>query len=552
MNTTKSSILMKKILFNRYFHFSLFAIGGLFIGWLFFYSSGKVEEKHEHTVQDGKTTIWTCAMHPQIRRDAPGKCPICGMDLIPLNQNVTDIDPNAIHLTREAAQLANVLTSVVSRQSSVKEVRLYGKLQADERLLQSQVAQYPGRIDKLLVNFTGETVKKGQTLALIYSPELVTAQQELLEAAKTKQSQPEIYEAAKEKLQLWKLSDSQIAGIENSGKVQTKFEVVSTISGIVTSRRVNNGDYVSQGTSLYDLVDLTSLWVMFDAYESDLPFLKSGDKIDFTVQAMPGETYSGKIIFIDPVVDPITRVSKVRVEINNRSGKLKPEMFATGVVKANMAEFKDKMVIPRSAVLWTGKRSIVYVKLPGTDEPIFKIREIGLGPMLGSSYIVADGLTEGEEIVTQGTFSVDAAAQLEGKPSMMNPSGGQVSSMPGMDMPGDKRSKGNPDPADKSTQPTKETMDKSMKPMIENEMFTVSGNCDLCKERIEKAAKSVGGVTSAIWDTKTHKIKVEFDSMKTDLSAIQKAIARAGHDTEKFKADDKTYESLPECCHYRK
>jgi Cu(I)/Ag(I) efflux system membrane fusion protein len=226
-------------------------------------------------------------------------------------------------------------------------------------------------------------------------------------------------------------------------------------------------------------------------------------------------------------------------------------MFATGIVKANMTEFKYKMVIPRSAVLWTGKRSIVYVKQPGTDEPIFKIREIGLGPMLGSSYIVADGLTEGEEIVTQGTFSVDAAAQLEGKPSMMNPSGGQVSSMPGMDMPGDKRSNVNPDPTAKTKQPASETMDQSMKPMIESETFTVSGDCDLCKTRIEKAAKSVNGVKSAIWDTKTHKIKVEFDSMKTDLIAIQKAIVKAGHDTEKFKAYDKTYESLPECCHYR-
>ena len=258
----------------------------------------------------------------------------------------------------------------------------------------------------------------------------------MLEAAKTKQSQPGDYEAAKEKLQLWKITENQIAAIENSGSVQTKFEVVSGISGIVTSRRVNNGDYVSQGTVLYDLVDLSSLWVMFDAYESDLLFMKTGDKLVFTVQAMPGETYSGKIIFIDPVVDPVSRVSKVRVEISNRSGKLKPEMFATGIVKANMTEYKDKMVIPRSAVLWTGKRSIVYVKQPGKDEPIFKIREIGLGPMLGSSYIVADGLTEGEEIVTQGTFSVDAAAQLEGKPSMMNPSGGPVSSMPGMVMPG--------------------------------------------------------------------------------------------------------------------
>jgi len=552
MKTIKTIQIMKKFLFNRYFHFGLFAIGGLFIGWLFFHSSSKVEEKHELVVQDGKTTIWTCAMHPQIRRDAPGKCPICGMELIPLNQNVAEADPNAIHLTKEAAQLANVLTSVVSRQQPVKEVRLYGKVQADERLLQNQVAQYPGRIEKLLVNFTGETVKKGQPLALIYSPELVTAQQELLEANKTKQSQPDIYEAAKEKLRLWKLSESQISDIEKSGSVQTKFEVVSTTSGIVTGRRVNNGDYVSQGSGLYDIADLSNVWVMFDAYESDLPFLNTGDKLDFTVQAMPGESYSGKIIFIDPVVDPVARVSKVRVEINNRSGKLKPEMFATGIVKANMTEFKNKMVIPRSAVLWTGKRSIVYVKQPGTEEPIFKIREIGLGPMLGSSYIVADGLSEGEEIVTQGTFSVDAAAQLEGKPSMMNPSGGQVSSMPGMEMPGDKKSTGDPETAAKIKQPGTETMDKTIKPMMQGEIFTVSGNCDLCKERIDKAARSVKGVKSATWDSKTLKIKVEFDPMETDLDFIQKAIAKAGHDTGKYKADDKTYNSLPACCHYRK
>jgi Cu(I)/Ag(I) efflux system membrane fusion protein len=542
----------KKILFNKYFQFGLVAFGGLFIGWLFFHSSGKGKEKQEQAIGESKTTIWTCAMHPQIRRSVPGKCPICSMDLIPLNQNVADGDPNAIHLTKEAAELANVLTSVVTRQKPIKEVRLYGKVQADERLLQSQVAQYPGRIDKLLVNFTGETVKKGQTLALIYSPDLVTAQQELLEAAKTKQSQPGIYEAAKEKLQLWKITEDQIAAIENSGSVQTKFEVVSTTSGIVTARRVNNGDYVFQGTVLFDIADLTHLWVMFDAYESDLPFLNTGDKLVFTVQAMPGETYTGKIIFIDPVVDPSTRVSKVRVEINNQSGKIKPEMFATGVVQANLTGFKDKLVIPRSAVLWTGKRSIVYVKQTGTDEPIFKIREIGLGPMLGNSYIVGDGLTEGEEIVTQGTFSVDAAAQLEGKPSMMNPSGGAVSSMPGMVMPGDTKSKDMQDHFANQKQAGSEPSGQASKQMVQHEMFTVSGNCDLCKKRIEKAAKSVKGVSSAVWDVKTKKINVEFDTMETNLSAIQKTIAKAGHDTGKFKADDKTYETLPECCHYRK
>jgi membrane fusion protein, copper/silver efflux system len=272
-----------------------------------------------------------------------------------------------------------------------------------------------------MVNFTGESVRQGQTLAFIYSPELITAQQELLEASKNRQEQPEIYEASKEKLRQWKITEAQIENIEKKGNTIKYLEIVSEISGIVSSRRVNKGDYVSQGSVLFDIADLSSVWLMFDAYESDLPFLNEGNKISFTIQALPGIDFSGNIKFIDPVIDPVTRVSKVRVEIKNQAGKLKPEMFATGIVTADLAEYKNNFIIPRSAVLWTGKRSIVYVKQADSDEPIFKIREVELGPMLDNSYVIISGLTEGEEIVTQGTFSVDAAAQLEGKPSMMNP-----------------------------------------------------------------------------------------------------------------------------------
>jgi Cu(I)/Ag(I) efflux system membrane fusion protein len=427
---------MKKIFSNQNTRYGLFIVIGLFFGWVFFHSSTKVEKTPNHAAEESKAQIWTCAMHPQIRMPGPGKCPICGMKLIPLSQSGnSNIDPDAIHFTKEATQLANVLTSVVSSQKPVKEIRLYGKVQADERLRQNQVSFISGRIEKLMVNFTGEKVRKGQPLALIYSPELVTAQQELLEAAKTKQSQPEIYEASKEKLRQWKLTDQQIVSIENSGKVQANMEIASTASGIVTARRVNNGDYVSQGSVLYEVSDLSRVWILFDAYESDLLFLRKGDKLDFTIQAIPGTYMSSTIIFIDPMIDPVNRVAKVRVEMNNPGGKLKPEMFATGMVKANLDEFKGKLIIPRSAVLWTGKRSIVYVKQPGED-PIFKIREIELGPMLGNSYVVGNGLKEGEAIVTTGAFSVDAAAQLEGKPSMMNQEGNKVSSgsMPGMDM----------------------------------------------------------------------------------------------------------------------
>lgn len=434
MTKLKSS----KIFSNKYFKYSLLLISGVFVGWLFFHPSQKSEEKHDHSSKVAQGTIWTCAMHPAIRMEQPGKCPICGMDLIPLVQSGSgSVDPGSIHLTPEAAQLANVSTTVISKLKPVMEVRLYGKIQADERLLQSQVSHVPGRIEHLSVNFTGESVVKGKVLAQIYSPGLITAQQELLESARTKETRPDIYEAVKEKLRLWKLTDKQIESIESSGVVQNTIEIVSNTSGIVTERLVNVGDYVSQGTPLFKIADLSKVWVLFDAYESDLQYLQRGQKISFTLQAMPGISYSGTIAFIDPVIDPGTRVAKVRVETGNLSGKLKPEMFATGIVSAKLDEYSDNIVIPKSAVLWTGKRSVVYVKQPGIGEPVFKMREIGLGPVLGESYVVTDGLTEGEEIVTSGTFSVDAAAQLEGKPSMMNPRGGTTYSVPDMNMPGE-------------------------------------------------------------------------------------------------------------------
>jgi len=429
---------MKKVFSNIYVRNGLLVVAGLFLGWLFFHSSNGMKEEQVHSTKAAKKEIWTCAMHPQIRLDHSGKCPICGMDLILLNQNGGEkVDSNAVYFSKEAMQLANVSTSIVSHQKPVKEVRLYGKIQADERLLQNQVAHVSGRIEKLMVNFTGEPVHKGQLLAMIYSPDLITAQQELLEAAKSKLSQPEIYEASKEKLMQWMLTDRQIAQIENSGRVKMNFEVYSNTSGIVTAKRVATGDHVSEGSVLFEVANLSSVWVLFDAYESDLPFLKVGNTIAFTIQAMPGINYSANILFIDPVIDPVNRVAKVRVEVNNTGGKLKPEMFANGIVRANLNEYRDKLVIPRSAVLWTGKRSIVYVKQPKATEVNFKMREIELGPMLGNSYVVESGLNEGEEIVTDGTFSVDAAAQLAGKPSMMNRSEQKVkktTSMPGMDM----------------------------------------------------------------------------------------------------------------------
>lgn len=415
---------------NNYTKYFLVLIAGLFLGWLLFHNSGGKQQEDATEVHEDhgdEVSVWTCSMHPQIRMDEPGDCPICGMDLIPLSQsgNVS-VDEDAIHLSDEAMALANVQTSIVSKGDNGKEIRLYGRVQADERLLQSQVAHISGRIEKLYVNFTGETVRAGQTLAEIYSPDLLTAQQELLQTAATRSIQPELYEASKERLKQWKLSDNQIKEIETTGKPVSNFRVQSNTSGTITARFVNAGDYVSQGTALFTVADLSSVWLLFDVYESDLGFLEKGSPVTFTLQSFPGKEYEGKISFIDPVIDPVTRVARVRVEYPNKNGELKPEMFATGIVESDLSGNDDMLSIPSSAVLWTGKRSIVYVRQPADDGGIFKMREIELGQALGNSYVVLDGLEEGEEIVTNGAFSVDASAQLEGKPSMMNQAGGVI------------------------------------------------------------------------------------------------------------------------------
>lgn len=552
METLNKSRL-NRLFSNRYFNYTLFALAGLFLGWLIFRDG----HGHDHEVapvsEVTQETTWTCSMHPQIRMQEEGDCPICGMDLIPLAQNGSSgIDPDAVHLTKEGAALANVMTTVASRQKPVMEVRLYGKVQADERLLQNQVSHVSGRIEKLFVNFTGESVRKGQLLAQVYSPELVSAQQELIEAAKTKETQPAIYDASREKLRLWKITDAQIETIENSGIAQSLVDIVSNTDGTVISRLVNTGNYISQGTLLYEIADLSGLWVLFDAYESDLRFLKRGERLTFTVEAFPGEKFTGTIAFIDPVIDPVTRVARVRVETGNRSGRLKPEMFVTGIFSTALPEFSNNLIIPKSAVLWTGKRSIVYVKQAGVDEPVFRMREIELGPALGDSFVVVSGLADGEEIVTNGTFSVDAAAQLAGKPSMMNTAGGTQSSvhdhgkMSGSAKEVDGMAKTD---TEHVTMPGAGIKAPAGNGHTE---FRVEGLCEMCKDRIETTAKTVHGVKSAEWDINTKQLHLSYDKSHTDLDDVRKAIADAGHDNDKYRAPDSTYNSLPECCLYRK
>ncbi|MGB5436353.1 MAG: efflux RND transporter periplasmic adaptor subunit [Maribacter sp.] len=399
---------------------------GLLLGWMIFGGNDAPKSEHDHNATEGTETIWTCSMHPQIRMNEPGQCPICGMDLIPLESNGSAMDPNAIQMTDDAMKLANIQTMIVGGSNGAnKKLTLNGKVQIDERKLYTQSTHLPGRIEKLNMNFTGEKVNRGQTLAMVYSPELVTAQEELLQSYRMKEAQPELFEAAKQKLGNWKIGSATINKIISANKPIQQFPITADVSGIITAKKVDLGDYVGQGMPIYEIADLSSLWVLFDIYESDMPWVKVGNKINYTVQSLPGETFEGVVSFIDPLINPQTRVASARVEVKNSGNRLKPEMFASGVVINSLTTSTSKdIVIPKSAVMWTGERSVVYTKSVVSNKVNFKLREVTLGASLGDAYIIKEGLSEGEEIVVNGTFTVDAAAQLAGKPSMMSPEGG--------------------------------------------------------------------------------------------------------------------------------
>lgn len=400
---------------------------GLLLGWLFFgvWSETEIEEKHKHTSEIAGETVWTCSMHPQIRQGEPGSCPICGMDLIALDNDEGDeLDPMAVSMSPTAMELANVSTALVGALKPTKSVRLSGKVQKDERLVFSQSSHIPGRIEKLMVNFTGEPVRKGQPIAYVYSPELVTAQEELFQAQKIMDTHPQLFKSAKEKLKNWKLSDNQVAQILKAGTPKEQFAIQADVAGYVTEKMVNLGDYIQKGAAIYEIADLSKVWLLFDVYESDIAWIKKGDQVNFTVASLPGETFSGTISYLDPVIDPKSRVAKARVSVANKGFKFKPEMFISGIVEAKLPTKTESIVVPKTAVMWTGERSVVFVKNTSGKGVSFMMREITLGPGLGERFIIKDGLEAGEEIAINGTFSIDAAAQLAGKPSMMNPVGG--------------------------------------------------------------------------------------------------------------------------------
>ena len=423
-------------------------------------------------------------MHPQIRLPKPGLCPLCPMDLIPVDSADAGISERQISFSPEALKLMEVQTTPVRRMFVEAEIRLVGKIAYDETRVKHITAWVPGRIDRLYVDFTGTVVKKDDHMVELYSPDLITAQAEFLQAIKSAKtldaSTPLVTESirqtlgsAREKLLLLGLTEQQIEDIEKASKPLDRLTIYAPMGGVVIQKHVYEGMYVQTGTPIYTIADLSQMWVMLDAYESDMMWVRYGQDVSFEVEAYPGKKFHGTISFIDPRLDTKTQTVKLRVNVPNEDGMLKPGMFVSATVKASVAEegkvmaanlegkwmcpmhpdvVKDTagacdicgmdlvtteslgyvpidktkeppLVVPASAVLLTGKRAVVYVQVPEAEKPTFEGREIVLGPRAGDSYIVREGLHENEVVVTNGNFKIDSALQIQARPSMMGTGG---------------------------------------------------------------------------------------------------------------------------------
>ncbi len=403
-------------------------VAGLLAGYLIFgYSPNDNKAKeHVHSTEMTSDQIWTCSMHPQIMQPEPGDCPICGMELIPGESGEDGLAMGQFKMTKNAMALADIRTTKVGSGSSGENtLKLSGKIAENEKAIATQASYFDGRIEKLFVNFEGEEVRNGQQLATMYSPELVSAQQELITASSLKESQPELYQAVRNKLKLWKLSEKQIEQIESLGQVRENFPVYANVSGTVSEIMAEAGDYVKKGSPLFKITNLGTVWAVFDAYENQVSLMKEGRNIEIVAKSYPDKTFNAKISFINPVLNSSTRTVEVRAILNNPSGRLKPGMFVAGSLRLASKMKDGAIVIPESAVLWTGERSVVYIKT-APNNPTFEMREITVGDAVDEGYIVLSGLEDGDVIVTNGTFTVDATAQLKGKKSMMNDEGGKT------------------------------------------------------------------------------------------------------------------------------
>ncbi len=394
---------------------------GLFVGYLVFGTSNATNEIHEVEIvaNSGK---WTCSMHPQVDGKENGTCPLCAMDLVLMDSSAEILVANQFEMSKEAIALANIQTFEVGQSSSsVSTLRLSGILTTNKETDAVQTTLFDGRLEKLHTNFVGKKVRKGQEIGLIYSPELYAAQDKLLTSISYRDTHEKLYNSARNTLGLWKITDEQIEKMLENGKPMMNFPLLADVSGTITEVLASEGNYYKQGAPLYKTSDLRMVWAEFDAYQEQIEFLKVGQDVEVQINGLPNENIKAKITFIEPIIDELKRTFLVRVNIKNMDGNLKPGMVVEGKVNAKISN-EESIVIPKSAILWTGEKSLVYKK-PHHDSVIFELTQVVLGQSLEDEYEILEGLRVGDLIVSQGVFTIDAAAQLKGKKSMMHSGG---------------------------------------------------------------------------------------------------------------------------------
>lgn len=492
---------------------ALLLLLGIVLGRWVFPSAG---HDHAQAIAGTEASTYTCSMHPQIRQNEPGDCPICGMELIPLSSNNDDATLPDLHfqMTERARALAQVEVTEVTSTSGASTVILQGEVAVDQSRRYPQVMQFSGRIEKQQVLANGQFVRAGEVVAEIYSPALANAQTELQQAQRVQEVDPLRLELVKEKLRKWKLSERDIDRLLTGEMQGDRVPVRAEHTGFVLQLKSELGDFLNAGEVLYTLVDLNKVWAQFAAYQDQLNLIALGDSVRIEDQST-GLVHKGTVSFVSPVVDPSTRSAEVRVVLPNAKQTLKPGSVLKGELMSSVQpDDEHSLTVPRSAVLWTGKRSVVYVEHP--DHPgAYALREIELGKAFDDRYLVQSGLMVGERVVTHGAFKVDAAAQLNGSRSMMQSSMHQEASA--------------------------STVERTVQ---------VSGNCEMCKARIEGAAQNVFGVSAATWDASSQVLSLSLDTLSTSVPEVSMAVSTAGHDTALHPAPDEIYDELPGCCLY--
>lgn len=395
-------------------------------GYLWYGHFHKGREGAEGKAAEGKIQ-YTCPMHPFIIKDKPGSCPICGMTLVPVKKadsgqpkgNAPDMQG---HVTLSPSQMvmANVATVTVESASLDKEISAVGIVQYDQSRQARVTAWVAGRIDRLYVNTVGAYVSRGRPVAEVYSPDLVSAQQEYLLALKSREQLRDspiqaisqggdgLVSSARQRLKLLGVKDYQIRALERSGQPNIRLSIYTPLSGVVIEKIALQGQYINVGEPLFNIADLSSVWVEAEVYEADFPSIKIGQKAIITSQSFPGRTFSGKVSFIYPFLDPKTRTVKVRVQIANPGLKLKPDMFVNVSLRAPLGE---ALVVPVTAVMDTGRNKVAWVETrPGMFEP----RDVRVGARVGDRLQILSGLVRGDKVAASGGYLIDSEAQLKG------------------------------------------------------------------------------------------------------------------------------------------